>query len=60
MWFYGLSVAARVFHVYEAYLPQIMIFFFFVFQKVECFFQKKRKEIEKKTEAFLEKLILDF
>lgn len=44
MWFYGLSVAARVFQPYEAYSLQIMMAFL-MFQKVEHpAIQKKKKE----------------
>lgn len=51
-------MAARVFHAYEAYLPEIMIFFFI--SKSRMLFPEKKKRNREKEEAFLEKLILDF
>ena len=50
-------MAARVFHAYEAYLPEIMIFFI---SKSRMLFPEKKKRNREKEEAFLEKLILDF
>lgn len=47
MWFYGVSVIAIMFQVYEAYLLQI-IMDFFLFQIVEPSITSPQKERRKK------------
>lgn len=72
MWFYGVSVIAIMFQVYEAYLLQIIMDFFFVSNSRALHYlppkrkkkKRKKKRKEKKRNGGgaweLKKLIPDF
>lgn len=57
MWFYGVSVIAIMFQVYEAYLLQIIMDFFFVSNSraLHYLLPKRKKEKKKRKKKRKEK-----